>query len=68
MNLETEQRHLQDAPHCLLLWRKPPPDLGPAAAFLSILRICRIFDYSYTGITTMKVAPFPNVDSTHTRP
>jgi hypothetical protein len=35
MNLETEQRHLQDAPHCLLLWRTPLPDLDPAAAFLS---------------------------------
>jgi hypothetical protein len=33
MVVETDLRHLQDAPNCLLLWRKPPPALSGGGVF-----------------------------------
>jgi len=42
MTVETVQRHLQDAPHCLLLWRKPPPALSGGGVFNDGLRELRI--------------------------
>jgi len=51
MHLETAQRHLQDAPHCLLLWRKPPPGTHPAEAFNSKIQMIKIVPFlSGTGI------------------
>jgi hypothetical protein len=74
MKVETEQRHLQDAPHCLLLWRKPPSGAHLAAAFLNAKTIrcrnrgARSKNYSFEGRTTKNEEPLPVADSTQTRP
>jgi hypothetical protein len=68
-----------NAPHCLLLWRKPPPAMSAEAFFKSVFELWRRkgFDTylrkaftgsAFTGKTIKNELPFPTVDSTQIRP
>ena len=68
-----------NAPHCLLLWRKPPPAMSAEAFFKVVLWMFRVGDIvhnllmvftgsAFTGRTIKNELPFPTVDSTQMRP